>query len=369
MFLPTLRSGKRRTQLLVLAALAATITAVFTLRSMRGDGVTLVSSTVYDRREVSPIPSFHVVSAFHRDEGEAGLENYIDTKLIALKHDLPNAPDSKSWPRKIFQVLRTRKDTRYAEPMKTWLIANPDYEQIIIDAASAETFVKTTFKSVPELVQIYLSIPDPVFKADILRYLLLYVHGGVYADANVYCRKPIADWIPSSLWGSDSDVVVGVAADEPYLSTQTLRDWGWHRPYEIAQFVIAAKPFARPIRVAIARAVAYAIRLRQRQQSSRGFFKLSSYVARDIYEVSGPGMWTDVLIDAMSYRRAELSWSHFHEMAEPIRVPTETSAVIVLPVSYFGNGQKHSGAGDYKVPESCVTNFQAMSPKRNNWFL
>jgi len=36
----------------------------------------------------------------------------------------------------------------------------------------------------------------PIWKADFLRYLILFAEGGIYSDLDVSCEKPIDEWIP-----------------------------------------------------------------------------------------------------------------------------------------------------------------------------
>ena len=65
----------------------------------------------------------------------------------------------------------------------------------------------------------YTSLKVPILKADILRYLLLYVEGGVWLDLDVSCKPeyPISSWIPSHL-ASDVNMVVGWEFDYGYQS-------------------------------------------------------------------------------------------------------------------------------------------------------
>ena len=88
---------------------------------------------------------------------------------------------------------------------------------------------------------------------------------------------------------------------------------------------------------------------------------LGAYTVKDILEVTGPGMWTDAVMDAMDANinaRASgdakggegPSWRVF----TGLKSPEVVGNILVLPVNYFASGQRHSGAGLFDVPEACV---------------
>jgi hypothetical protein len=135
---------------------------------------------------------------------------------------------------------------------------------------------------------------------------------------------------------------------------------------------VIAKPFAVSLKLAIVRSVShtYAVaRLRvvsdpDKLRSGKGLFDyfLGSYSVKDVLEVTGPGMWTDAVIDAINANSSELGaderdktlqrrpWSTF----TGLRIPRLAGDVLVLPINYFGSGQRHSKSGSFDVPEACV---------------
>ncbi|KAK9469088.1 hypothetical protein V1512DRAFT_203037 [Lipomyces arxii] len=315
---------------------------------------------------LSPIPTFRHVTVYRRAP-DVIYENFLDSVLITLKQSYSGTYNAEVWPNKIFQTAKY-VDKQYAEAVQSWTLYNSEFEHILMDDKSAKTFVEEAFQSTPQLVQIYNTFPNPVIKADLLRYLLLYLYGGVYADIDVYCRKPVDQWVPKSIWDSKADVIVGIELDEPFATAESQRLRGWHRPFGFAQYTIVARPFAKPVRTAIVRVVAHAYHL-ARLKGKQSPAKLSKYSAEDIYEVSGPGVWTDALVDSMNYKKNDVSWAQFHDIKEPVSMSTEGGMIVVLPIQYFGNGQKHSNAGGYDQPEACVTHMFTKSWKRNSWFV
>jgi alpha 1,6-mannosyltransferase len=223
-----------------------------------------------------------------------------------------------------------------------------------------------------------------VLRADLFRYLVLFAHGGdpyrfggplmigVYADADVFCAKPVLECIPADLW-TKSSVIVGVELDEPSATKAVQKHWKWSRNHGFTQWTVFAKPFAEPLKLAIVRSIShtYALaRLRgvsdpEKLHSGKGLFDyfLPSYTVKDILEVTGPGMWTDAVMDSInanspkpegvsseSHRRNIVTWSAFTRL----RSPQLLGQILVLPINYFGSGQRHSGAGNFLVPEACV---------------
>jgi len=79
---------------------------------------------------------------------------------------------------------------------------------------------------------------------------------------------------------------------------------------------------------------------------------------KEILEITGPGMWTDTVMDGMNSdakirggnTSEEVSWTMFTGLHSP-KVVEHT---LMLPVNYFGSGQRHTGAGGFDVPEACV---------------
>lgn len=82
----------------------------------------------------------------------------------------------------VFQTWESRKvpkDMYYV--MKENQRKNPCFEFYLFDDADSRKFVETYFKS--EVLEAYDSLVPGTYKADLLRYCILYIHGGIYIDA------------------------------------------------------------------------------------------------------------------------------------------------------------------------------------------
>jgi alpha 1,6-mannosyltransferase len=86
---------------------------------------------------------------------------------------------------------------------------NPGYHVEFMTDESGDEWVKKAFAWRPDIVETYLGLTVPIFKADILRYLLLFDQGGIWSDLDVTCKGvPMDDWIPEQ-YKATADLVVG----------------------------------------------------------------------------------------------------------------------------------------------------------------
>lgn len=74
----------------------------------------------------------------------------------------------------------------------------PDWEYVLIDDKVADELVDTHF---PNFRETYDSLEYPIMRVDALRYMWLYIYGGVYMDLDIELMKPLDD-----LFEKDGDV-------------------------------------------------------------------------------------------------------------------------------------------------------------------
>jgi len=112
---------------------------------------------------------------------------------------------------------------------------NPNYTAQFLTDESSDAYVRTTFaESRPDIVDAYLALPVPIYKADFLRYLLLWDQGGIWSDLDVSCEEGvhIDEWVPAE-YRDTAALVVGWEFDQ-----------GWPGEYvrQFASWTIMAKP-------------------------------------------------------------------------------------------------------------------------------
>lgn len=242
-----------------------------------------------------------------------------------------------------------------------------------------------------------------------MRYLVLWYYGGYYADLDVYPTRPIKS-CPAlnpffrgasheSRTSPNVALVLGIEIDEPYASPQLMRDWHWSRIYGFIQYnMYAPRRFSPFLRRAIVRVLAHT---RQRSQKST-FFSKSTYDEKSILEITGPGMFTDAILDVLSetlYKThpltmismekdrgigelslkpsglgARVTWAPFHRLKDALWVDASDSAsdrdmggLGVVPIRVWGSGQRHSEAGYFNDVQACVNHRFGRTWKKGWW--
>lgn len=89
-------------------------------------------------------------------------------------------------PLKIFQTWRTKKLPPYMNRRIELLKKqNPRFEHFLFDDNDCRNFIVEHFG--PDVVYAYDHLVPGAYKADLWRYCVLYIHGGIYADAKLLC--------------------------------------------------------------------------------------------------------------------------------------------------------------------------------------
>ena len=89
-------------------------------------------------------------------------------------------------PKRIFQCFKTKDlSHEFQKVVDTWKRNNPEYEYILYDHKDCEFFLSGFFEQ--RIVDAYRRILPGGFKADLWRYCILYIYGGVYADIDTLC--------------------------------------------------------------------------------------------------------------------------------------------------------------------------------------
>ena len=111
-------------------------------------------------------------------------------------------------PKILIQTWKTKKlPKEFKDWVLTWKKNNPDFTYLFFDDKDCFRFI---YKRYPEYLDLYESL-SAIERADIFRYLALHYYGGVYADIDTNCFKPIGpllDLFPNS-------VITGIEYNEP----------------------------------------------------------------------------------------------------------------------------------------------------------
>ncbi|KAF9782550.1 hypothetical protein IL306_011662 [Fusarium sp. DS 682] len=247
------------------------------------------------------------------------------------------------------------------ERVKSWTEANPEWRWEVLTHATALGYVESHFGphalNRPDIVEFFKKIESRIIKADLLRYLVMYVEGGLYADIDVEALKPIREFIPDGFDEGDIDVVIGVETDEPDFKDHPILG-GLSRSF--VQWTFLCKP-KLPIMMRIVESLMTNIQQLVKEQGVPLF-----EVKLDFYQIignSGPGLFTSLIMQHMqeiSNQKEPITWDTFHHLDQP----KLASRVLVLPVKAFAACQTHSRSGKtYKIPEALIKHHYGAS----NW--
>jgi len=86
----------------------------------------------------------------------------------------------------LFNLYRTRSPN-FSRLVESWNQTNWDYR--FYNDKDVEDFLSTHFP--PEVTEAYEALLPGAFKADLFRYCVLFIHGGVYADVDVLLESKL----------------------------------------------------------------------------------------------------------------------------------------------------------------------------------
>ena len=97
-------------------------------------------------------------------------------------------------PKCIYQTWKTHDlSPTMANLVALWKTHNPDYEHKLFDNAECDEFIKKHFDR--NVYVAYSRIIPGALKADMWRYCVLYVNGGVYADIDTMCMNSLNKFV------------------------------------------------------------------------------------------------------------------------------------------------------------------------------
>ena len=89
-------------------------------------------------------------------------------------------------PLKIFQTWRTKELTeKMRETVEELKNLNPEFEHFLFDDDDCIEFIRTHFDE--RVLNAFHRLIPGAFKADLWRYCVLYIHGGIYMDIKLKC--------------------------------------------------------------------------------------------------------------------------------------------------------------------------------------
>lgn len=280
---------------------------------------------------------------------QSNLHSYHITSLIKQSEYTPPRPLDGLISEKIWQIFLPPNNAGgdfTVDPSKlvdtaSWLARNPDYHYRLVTSKWADAFVDAHFGSTSEIAQAYHELRNPGLKSDLLRYLILFIEGGVYSDMDTEGLQPIDKWVAPDM-KDKVKLIVGIEFDQ--------RDGGrWADIPHVLQFcqwTIAAAPGHPVFPDMIARALESLKQLSSTYNKSLGDMKPTSL---EVMNSTGPAAWTDVVFSHLQMFDPGLT--SLKDLSS-LSSPRLYGDILVLTIDGFGVGQVHSGStNDGSNPE------------------
>ncbi|RMZ82802.1 hypothetical protein DV738_g1601, partial [Chaetothyriales sp. CBS 135597] len=272
--------------------------------------------------------------------------------------------NSPYFPRKIWQTWKVEplvfeeKDLNIA---RTWTSKNPSYRYEVLtdqnDLAYVETYFGPYGFNRPDIVYVYRELTAKIIKADLLRYLIMYVEGGIYTDIDVEALRSVDRFIPSKFDERDIDMVVGVEIDQPEFHAHKILG---SKCMSFCQWTFMCKP-RLPVMLKLVEHIIEWLKGVADEQNVP-----LSQIVLDFDEVisgTGPSAFTKAILEEMSEREGrEITWEPFHSLDEAKLV----GGVLVLTVEAFAAGQGHSDSGNHNAKQALVKHHYHASGWPNN---
>ncbi|OAA66481.1 alpha-mannosyltransferase [Niveomyces insectorum RCEF 264] len=280
-------------------------------------------------------------------------DSYTRTNHKAFAASAPNSVRS-DFPHKIWQTWKVNPlefENRDHDTARSWLDRNPDYRYEVLTDGNELPYVEYHFGpegfNRPDIVDFYRNVRATIVRADLLRYMIMFAEGGVYADIDVEAIKPMSRFIPDRYNVKDIDMVIGVEIDEP--------DWRDHpilgpKSRSFCQWTFMSKPQMPIMMKLIEQIMTWLHGVARKQKVS------ISDVVLDFDEIitgTGPSAFTNAILDYINEQRPTdnpVNWDYFHDMSESKLV----SGVLVLTVEAFAAGQGHSDSGNHDARAALV---------------
>ena len=256
------------------------------------------------------------------------------------------------FPRKIWQTWKVDSlsfDERDLTMARTWTQKNPGHRYEVLTDNNDLHYVETHFGpnalNRPDIVYTYRSLTAQIIKADLLRYLVMYVEGGIYADIDVEALKPIDRFIPDRYNERDVDMVISVEIDQPEYKDHPILG---KKSQSFCQWTFMCKPRQPVMMLLVDNILKWLNEMSKKQNVPISDIHLDF---DDIISGTGPSAFTIAVLQEMSRKAGRtITWDTFHNMAESKLI----GGVLVLTVEAFAAGQGHSDSGNHNARTALV---------------
>jgi len=275
-------------------------------------------------------------------------------KRVLAAYQTPLQTTKSIFPRKIWQTWKIDPldfEVRDSERARSWTSKNPSYRYEVLTDGNDLHYVETHFGpgpggiNRPDIVNMYRSLNMTIIKADLLRYLMMYIEGGVYADIDVEALKPVDQFIPSYIDEEDVDLVISVEIDEPTYANHTILG---PKSQSFCQWTFMCKPRVPVLLRLIDHILGWLEDVAKKQNVPIGDIVLNF---DEVITGTGPSAFTRLIVAEMTRQTGKVvTWDSFHNLTDPKLIGN----ILVLTVEAFAAGQGHSNSGNHNSPKALV---------------
>jgi len=139
------------------------------------------------------------------DVGTKDEEDFKDIKMPHIEGKKEKVIQKIDIPKIIHQYVRSKSSvsTHVQNNINSWKSLNTDWEHKLYDFTDIKKFMETYHAKVIDL----WNVLDFEEKIEMWKYAVLETFGGVYADANCFCVKPINQWLNTY---NKSNILIGL---------------------------------------------------------------------------------------------------------------------------------------------------------------
>lgn len=254
----------------------------------------------------------------------------------------------QDYPKKIFQTWKNHDQLPPdgQKSINTWRDKNPDHNYTFYDDAAAAAWVSEHFDHRPDLVKVFKELTQRIIAIDLLRYLLIYVHGGIYSDIDTFCLQPIDSWFSAADKKDASDITksnIVIGMEAALVGNDVPHQQNWFRltnRVQMLQWTVMSKPghliLNRTIDSIVSRVTKEGSGTRNETIADL------KYESGEILNLSGPGLYSTV---ARKYIDEKLGRVVGDDDVAETTKPRLFADVLVLPVNAWAPGQEHSNSG------------------------
>ncbi|KAJ4378591.1 hypothetical protein N0V85_008969, partial [Neurospora sp. IMI 360204] len=284
------------------------------------------------------------------------LNTHVSTLSPSASSIINGQQPDHGFPKKIWQSWKVDPYNMVARDLntaKTWTTKNPGHRYEVLTDNNDMVYVEEQYGpqwiNRPDIIDFYRSVNISIIKADLLRYLIMYAEGGVYADIDVEDLRPIKRFVPERYWDSLSeiDMVVGIEIDQPEFRDHPILG---SKCMSFCQWTFMCKPRLPVMLNLVENIMTWLNSLASKQRVHLSELQLDF---DEVISGTGPSAFTIALLKEMnriSSGGKEITWDNFHAMDESKVV----SRVLVLDVEAFAAGQGHSDSGNHNARGALV---------------